>query len=193
MAARPPRGARLLGPGPVAETLPNVLQPLEEDLWLVPMNQGLTLALDIAGAAPRRKLRRLPVATVVDGRPPPTCCLLGAAPAAHPVLNFHQPRARWPPGRRAWRVAGCVPPWPLLARDLMADVDRQLHDFAPAPQLLSGELMDAIAWGRTVHGLAARAGVAGRRAARHDAGNTAAGEALAVLAEGRDAGSTTTS
>lgn len=65
MAARPPRGARLLGPGPVAETLPGVLQPLEEDLWLAPMNQGLTLALDIAGAVPRHKLRRLPVARTV--------------------------------------------------------------------------------------------------------------------------------
>ena len=32
MAARPSRGARLLGPGPLAETLPEQLQPLEEDL-----------------------------------------------------------------------------------------------------------------------------------------------------------------
>ncbi|WP_329137197.1 PEP-utilizing enzyme [Streptomyces sp. NBC_01476] len=188
MAARPERGARLLGPGPVAETLPNVLQPLEEDLWLAPMNQGLTLALDIAGAAPRRMLRRLPIATSVDGRAAADLLLLGAAPAAHPVLNFINPA----PGARraaaAWRVGRLRSALPLLARDLMADVDRQLHDLAAPRQLLSGELLDAIAWGRTVlASLHAQESLAGALLDT-DTGNTAAGEALAVLGEGRAGG-----
>ncbi|WP_329364107.1 PEP-utilizing enzyme [Streptomyces sp. NBC_00669] len=188
MAARPARGARLLGPGPVAETLPGVLQPLEEDLWLAPMNQGLTLALDIAGAAPRRKLRRLPVATAVDGRAAADLLLLGAVPAAHPVLNFINPA----PGARraaaAWRVGRLRTALPLLARDLMADVDRQLHHFTAPRQMLSGELLTAVAWGRTVlASLHAQESLAGALLDT-DAGSTAAGEALAVLAEGRESG-----
>ncbi|MER5788684.1 hypothetical protein [Streptomyces sp. NPDC001980] len=57
-AARPARGARLLGPGPVAETLPGQLLPLEADLWVTPMARGLAAALDIGGSAPRRLLGR---------------------------------------------------------------------------------------------------------------------------------------
>ncbi|WP_333769739.1 PEP/pyruvate-binding domain-containing protein, partial [Streptomyces sp. IBSBF 2435] len=190
MAARPSRHARLLGPGPVAETLPNVLQPLEEDLWLAPMNQGLTLALDIAGAAPRRVLRRTPVVRSVDGRAAADLLLLGAAPPAHPVLNFINPA----PGARraasAWRVGRLRSALPLLARDLAADVDRQLHDLAAPHQLLGGELLDAVAWGRTViASLHAQESLAGALLS-DDPGNTAAGEALAVLAEGREGGLT---
>ncbi|WP_435130910.1 PEP/pyruvate-binding domain-containing protein [Actinacidiphila sp. bgisy144] len=188
MASRSPRGARLLGPGPVAETLPGVLQPLEEDLWLAPMNQGLALALDIAGAAPRRKLRRLPVATAVDGRAAADLRLLGAVPAAHPVLDFVNPA----PGARraaaAWRVGRLRTALPLLARDLMADVDRQLHNFAAPRHMLSGELLTAVAWGRTVlASLHAQESLAGALLDA-DPGSTAAGEALAVLAEGRAGG-----
>ncbi|WP_328470128.1 PEP-utilizing enzyme [Streptomyces sp. NBC_00448] len=163
-------------------------QPLEEDLWLAPMNQGLTLALDIAGAAPRRKLRRLPVATAVDGRAAADLRLLGAVPAAHPVLNFVNPA----PGARraaaAWRVGRLRTALPLLARDLMADVDRQLHHFTALRQMLSGELLTAVAWGRTVlASLHAQESPAGALLDT-DAGSTAAGEALAVLAEGRESG-----
>ncbi|MEV6543175.1 PEP/pyruvate-binding domain-containing protein [Streptomyces sp. NPDC051665] len=80
MAARPTRGARLLGPGPVAETLPVQLQPLEEDLWVTPMARGLTAALDIAGSAPRRLLRTVPVVTTAGGWAAADLRLLGAAP-----------------------------------------------------------------------------------------------------------------
>ncbi|SDP06308.1 PEP/pyruvate-binding domain-containing protein [Actinacidiphila guanduensis] len=190
MAARPRRGARLLGPGPVAETLPGVLQPLEEDLWLAPMNRGLALALDIAGAAPRRKLRRLPVATTVDGRAAADLRLLGAVPPAHPVLTFMNPA----PGARraaaAWRVGRLRTALPLLARNLMAEVDKQLHDLAEPRQMLGGELLSAVAWGREVlASLHAQESLAGALLDT-DTGSTAAGEALAVLAEGRHGGST---
>jgi rifampicin phosphotransferase len=188
MAARPARGARLLGPGPVAETLPGVLQPLEEDLWVVPMARGLALALDIAGAAPRRTLRRVPLVTTVAGRAAADLRLLGAAPAPHPALAWLNPA----PGARraaaAWRVGrlrGALPP---LARDLMADVDRQLHDFPAPRRMLSGELLDAISWGRAaLVSLHAQESLAGALLDT-DTGNTAAGEALAVLAEGRGRG-----
>lgn len=188
MAARPARGARLLGPGPVAETLPGVLQPLEEDLWVAPMSHGLTLALDIAGAASRRQLRKLPLVTTVQGRAAADLRLLGAVPSAHPVLDFINPA----PGARragaAWRVGRLRSALPLLVVDLMADVDHALADFPPPREMLSGQLLDAVAWGRQVlSALHAQESLAGALLGP-GTGATAAGEALAELAEGRTRG-----
>ncbi|KOU72299.1 hypothetical protein ADK57_10155 [Streptomyces sp. MMG1533] len=190
MAARPARGARLLGPGPVAETLPGVLQPLEEDLWVTPMSHGLTLALDIAGAAPRRTLRRLPVVSTVDGRVAADLRLLGAVPSTHPVLDFINPA----PGARragaAWRIGRLRSALPLLAADLMADVDRALADIPEPGQLLGGQLLDAVSWGREVlSSLHAQESLAGALLGA-GSGATGAGEALAALAEGRSRGLT---
>ncbi|MDX3382403.1 PEP/pyruvate-binding domain-containing protein [Streptomyces niveiscabiei] len=190
MAARPAPGARLLGPGPVAETLPGVLQPLEEDLWVEPMSHGLTLALDIAGAASRRQLRRLPAVTTVRGRAAADLRLLGAVPSAHPVLDFINPA----PGARragaAWRVGRLRSALPLLAVDLMADVDRQLADFPPPREMLGGQLVEAVAWGRqTLASLHAQESLAGALLGA-GTGASAAGEALAELAEGRVRGLT---
>lgn len=183
MAPRPPRGARLLGPGPVAETLPGVLQPLEEDLWVAPMSQGLTAALDIAGAAPRGRLRKVPIVTTVRGRAVADLRLLGAAPAAHPFLA----RLNTANGARraaaAWRVGRLRRALPLLAVDLMADVDRALAGFPPPGDTLSGQLLDTVAWGRqALSALHAQESLAGALLGSGN-GATAAGEALAELAE----------
>ncbi|WP_260867799.1 PEP/pyruvate-binding domain-containing protein [Streptomyces sp. SAJ15] len=188
MAVRPPRGARLLGPGPVAETFPGVLQPLEEDLWVAPMSHGLTLALDLTGAAPRRRLRSLPVVTTVDGRAAADLRLLGVVRSAHPLRDFINPA----PGARrvaaAWRVGRLRSALPLLALDLMADVDRRLADFPAPARMLSGQILDAVSWGRAVlSSLHAQESLAGALLVS-GSGATAAGEALAVLAEGRAQG-----
>ncbi|MFI8007004.1 PEP/pyruvate-binding domain-containing protein [Streptomyces sp. NPDC086010] len=188
MTPRPPRGARLFGAGPVAETLPGVLQPLEEDLWAVPMGHGLTVALDIAGAAPRRRLRRLPVVTTVGGRAVADLRLLGTVPPAHPFLE----RINTANGARraaaAWRVGRLRSALPLLAVDLMADVDRALAGFPPAGDMLSGRLLDAVAWGRqALSALHAQESLAGALLGT-GSGATAAGEALAELAEDRGRG-----
>ncbi|WP_225891135.1 PEP/pyruvate-binding domain-containing protein [Streptomyces dioscori] len=150
MAARPARGARLLGPGPVAETLPDQLEPLEQDLWVAPMARGLAAALDIGGTAPRRQLRALPVVTTVGGRAAADLRLLGAAP----------PRQRWvallnpAPGARrlaaAWRVGRLTAALPGLATDLVADVDRRLAETPPPDRLTRRELLATLRWTRAV-------------------------------------------
>lgn len=188
MAPRAERGVRLLGPGPVAETFPDVLQPLEEDLWVAPMSHGLTLALDIARAAPRRLLRTLPVVTTVEGRAAADLELLGAVPSRHPVLNFINPA----PGARrasaAWRVGRLTAALPSLALDLMADTDRHLADFPPPAEMLTGQLLNAVSWGRAVlSALHAQESLAGALLGP-GSGVTGASEALAVLAEGRRLG-----
>ncbi|MFD9905048.1 PEP/pyruvate-binding domain-containing protein [Streptomyces sp. NPDC059063] len=185
MPARPPRRARLLGPGPVAETFPGVLQPLEEDLWVAPMAHGLAVALDVAGAAPRRRLRRLPVVTTVDGRAAADLHLLGAVPATHPFLAFLNPAPAARRAAAAWRMGRLRTTLPMLALDLTADVDRYLAELPAPAELLSGRLLAALSWGRTVlSALHAQESLAGALLGQ-GSGATAVGEALAVLCEAR--------
>ncbi|QQM44059.1 pyruvate phosphate dikinase [Streptomyces liliifuscus] len=187
MAARPARGARLLGPGPVAETLPDQLEPLEEDLWVAPMARGLAAALDIGGTAPRRQLRSVPVVTSVGGRAAADLRLLGAAP----------PRSRWlallnpAPGARrlaaAWRVGRLTSALPGLAVDLVADVDRRLAETPSADRLTRPDLLSTLRWTRTVLvSLHAQEALAGALLPEPRA--TAAGSALAALTESRALG-----
>lgn len=190
MAKRPARSTRLLGPGPVAETFPAVLQPLEEDLWVTPMAHGLSLALDIAGTTSRSSLRKVPVVSTVQGHAVADLRLLGAVPPRHPFLERLNPL----PGARrasaAWRVGRLRRALPLLAIDLMADVDRALTDFPPPPEMLSGQLLDSVTWGRQVlSALHAQESLAGALLdSGSGPGTTVAGEALAELAEGRSQG-----
>ncbi|WP_067226657.1 PEP/pyruvate-binding domain-containing protein [Streptomyces sp. NBRC 109706] len=185
MAVAPARGARLLGPGPVAETFPTVLQPLEEDLWVVPMAHGLALALDIAGTVPRRVLRDCPAVLTVGGRAVADLRLLGTVGPPHPRLQFLNPA----PGARraaaAWRTGRLRTALPLLALDLMADVDRELAGLPEPSELLTGQLINALCWGRSaLVALHAQESLAGALLPEGK-GPTATGEALALLSERR--------
>ncbi|MGN9760257.1 PEP/pyruvate-binding domain-containing protein [Streptomyces sp. SD31] len=189
MTARPARGARLLGPGPVAETLPEQLTPLEEDLWVAPMARGLAAALDIGGTAPRRLLNSVPVVTTVAGRAAGDLRLLGAVPPRHRWLALLNPA----PGARrltaAWRVGRLASALPGLATDLAADVDRHLAGI-PSPTRLSGSALAAeLRWARRVLvSLHAQEALAGALLDEPPKSRTAAGTALAVLAEARALG-----
>ncbi|WP_371649531.1 MULTISPECIES: PEP/pyruvate-binding domain-containing protein [unclassified Streptomyces] len=190
MTARPARGARLLGPGPVAETLPGTLQPLEEDLWVAPMARGLCSALDIGGSAPRRLLRTHPVVTTVAGRAAADLRLLGIAPPRHRLLARVNPL----PGARrlaaAWRTGRLTRALPDLALDLTADIDRRLAE-TPAPAELSrADLADLLRWTRAaLAALHAQEALAGALL-RESSTRTAASAALAALAECRSQGLT---
>ncbi|MFJ5258961.1 PEP/pyruvate-binding domain-containing protein [Streptomyces sp. NPDC088387] len=189
MAARPSASARLLGPGPVAETLPGQLAPLEEDLWVAPMARGLASALDIGGTAPRRLLRTVPVVTTVGGRAAADLRLLGAAP----------PRRRWlallnpAPGARrlgaAWRVGRLRGVLPGLATDLVADVDRHLAKVPPPGEQTAPELLTALRWSRSVLvSLHAQEALAGALLTEPARSRTAAGAALTTLTRARARG-----
>ncbi|MGY0061692.1 PEP/pyruvate-binding domain-containing protein [Streptomyces sp. LZ34] len=190
LAARPARGARLLGPGPVAETLPEALQPLEEDLWVVPMARGLTAALDIGAAAPRRRLRAAPVVTTVGGRAVADLELLGAAPP-RPRRRLRSALNPLPGARRlsaAWRVGRLRATLPHLALGLLADVDRRLAETAPPHELDRTELTDLLRWARAaLVALHAQEALAGALLPT-DRPGTGASEALAALTDGRARG-----
>jgi len=189
MAARPARGARLLGPGPVAETLPDQLMPLEEDLWVAPMARGLAAALDIGGTAPRRLLRSVPVVTTVGGRAAADLRLLGSVAPRHRWLALLNPA----PGARrltaAWRMGRLASALPGLARDLVADVDGHLAEIPPPSALLGTDLAGELRWTRRVLvSLHAQEALAGALLREPPGSRTAAGAALAALDRARAGG-----
>ncbi|MEK8170958.1 PEP/pyruvate-binding domain-containing protein [Streptomyces sp. M19] len=187
MAARPPRGARLLGPGPVAETLPDALQPLEEDLWVVPMARGLTTALDIGASAPAAGCADCPSSppSAAGRRPTWSCSGGGAAPPtgalpAEPDAGLPEAGRRLARGRLRLTL-------PQLAVDLLADVDRGLVA-APALRELTPPNSLGCSGGRAAPWSPARPRGA-RGALLHDErSGTAAADALAALAAGRARG-----
>ncbi|MGH8976056.1 MAG: PEP/pyruvate-binding domain-containing protein, partial [Acidimicrobiia bacterium] len=63
ITAAAPAGLRgpVFGPGPVAETFPDPLQPLEEELWVPPLRQAMAETLQLTGAAARSAVAASPV------------------------------------------------------------------------------------------------------------------------------------
>lgn len=61
-----PRGP-VYGPGPVAETFPDPLEPLEADLWIPPLDAGVREALRLGGAIKNSDLDGPDLVVVVDG------------------------------------------------------------------------------------------------------------------------------
>jgi len=190
LAPPPPRRAPLLGPGPVAETLPDPLSPLEEDLWLVPLDRGLGEALATAGAVSRRALRKSPTVVSVGGRAAADLRRLGAAPGR---------RRTWarlvnpvPAVRRlavAWQVGRLRAQLPDLAAETAATVDADLAAVPPLKDLTGAELTAALRWTRatltSLHGLEA---LAGSLLGGTGDTTTAAAQGLAALSRARAAG-----
>lgn len=183
----------LLGPGPVGETFPDPLRPLEEDLWVEPLRSGIRAALAVVGARPRRAIAASPIVTTVDGRVACDLELLGASPL--PVSGWHwlDPRA---PARRlasAWRVGRLRAVLPDLAGELCQRVDGELAGLGPLADLSDAELFEVMCRVRAhlsaVHGheilagtLLADAQPTGGRS------TTGAGVAMAVVRRGRSLG-----
>lgn len=179
----------VLGPGPVAETFPNALARLEEDLWIPPLREGLRRALALLAAAPARRLRTSPVVVTVAGRPAVDLDILGLSPVRRSWLARLDPR---PPARRAvaaWRVGRLRAALPALAGDVLADVDAALEavpaldSLTPAAQIRLLERSAGVL--RSLHGYEV---LAGQLLAATTEAPTAASRALAILAEERGPG-----
>lgn len=178
----------LLGPGPIAETFPEPLAPLERDLWLGPLGHGLAEALVMAGVATRRRLSRSPVVRTVGGRAVVDLDVFGLAPPKHPMLHRFDPR---PPARRviaSWRVGRLRAAMPVIAADVVAKVDARLRavpalDTLTAPQL-AGLLERTAQSLSAVHGYEVLMGLV----THADGAGSAAGEALRALADARGHG-----
>jgi pyruvate,water dikinase len=116
----------LYGPGPLAETFPVALAPLEEDLWLDPMREGLRHALRLLGASSRAAIDRAPLVISVGGRPAVDLVLLGADPRRRSKWRVLDPRPGFRRLSAAWRIGRMTSALPLLADDLIAEIDSDL-------------------------------------------------------------------
>ena len=134
-------GGPIFGPGPVAETFPAPLSPLEDDLWIPPLRTGLRRALALTGMVSRRQLRDSPVVVTVHGHVAADLDLLGLAPRRRSLWRRLDPRG---PARRlgaAWRVGRLRAALPGLATDLLATVDAHLAEVPALDTLTPPDLV----------------------------------------------------
>ncbi|MGI8758996.1 MAG: PEP/pyruvate-binding domain-containing protein [Acidimicrobiales bacterium] len=132
----------VLGPGPVSETFPEPLAPLEQGLWAEPLRQALCEALRLAGAATESELARSPVVVCIDGRVAIDLELTGVAPPQSPPSRL-DPRPRLRRLRAAWRVGRLRAALPGLAEDLVERADSELAA-VPALDTLSDRQLLAL-------------------------------------------------
>jgi phosphohistidine swiveling domain-containing protein len=131
----------ILGTGPVSETFPLPLGPLELDLWAAPLQQGIVDALRLTGSVSHRRLANSPVVTSVGGRLAVDLELLGVAPGHRSLARALDPRG---PVRRllaAWRVGRLRAALPHIATETIRQVDRHLVQVPTLPSLSEPDLI----------------------------------------------------
>ena len=136
-----PRGP-ILGPGPVSETFPEPLAPLEQGLWVEPLREALGEALRLAGAASESQLAESPIVVCIDGRVAIDLELTGVVPPRSPPSRL-DPRPRLRRLLAAWRVGRLRGALPGLAEDLVEQADVALAS-VPALDTLSDRQLLAL-------------------------------------------------
>lgn len=179
----------LLGPGPVGETFPDPLRPLEDDLWIEPLRAGIERAIALTGVVSTRRLAASPVVTLVGGRVAADLSLFGYAQEKRSGWQLLDPR----PGARrlvaAWRVGQVRMVLPGDIAALIGRVDAALADVPVLAELDESALFGVLDQVRghlaAVHGHEVLAGTLLRADDRRP---SAAAVALAQLAAGRERG-----
>lgn len=186
------RKSRLFGPGPVAETFPDPLSPLEGDLWLGALNAGLREALILTGVASRRRLESAPPVVAVAGRAAVDLEVLGSSPLPRSWFSHLNPV---PPARRllaAWRTGRLRAALPNLAAEIVRRADGELASVRPPATLPAHQLLAVLDGSHqalvALHGYEVLIGLLA--GAAPGAGEAASAKALRALAEGRHAGLT---
>jgi pyruvate,water dikinase len=139
----------VLGPGPVGETFPEPLAPLEIDLFLEPMRLGMIEALRAVGVVPRRRIEASPVLMTVGGRVAADLELLGWSRGPRRPLAILNPV---PPLRHlaaAWHVGRLRAGLPALVDDLVRATDASLRAVPELRSLADRELVSIL---RSVRG-----------------------------------------
>ena len=185
-----PTAGVVYGPGPVAESFPEPLAPLEQDLWLDPLREGLREALLLAGMGNRRAIERSSLVVSVNGMAAADLAAIGADDVAGGFLRRLDPR---PPARRlraAWRVGRLRSALPELAADTVHRVDAELLDVPALSELSNPQLFALLRNSRrtlvSLHGHEALAGLLIPEAGA--ATVTGASLALSALAQAKSEG-----
>jgi pyruvate,water dikinase len=178
----------IFGPGPIAETFPNALAPLELDLWVEPMRDALRDVLHLTGGAAAKKVASSPIIVEVQGRVAADLQLLGVEQptGARSLLARIDPR---PPVRRlkvAWQVGRLRAALPGLARDLVEEMDAMLAEVPAIDELSDRELIGLLDGTRAaLKSVYGHEMLSGQLLDEESVPVTAAAAALRVLAEAR--------
>jgi phosphohistidine swiveling domain-containing protein len=135
------------GSGPVAETFPEPLTPLEVSLWVDPLREALHEALLLSDVASSRQLRDRAVVVTVDGRVAVDLELV-AAERRRGWRDHVNPRLLARRSRTTWRVARLRAALPALAGDLLAESDSLLAGVGPPDELSDRQLVGLLARSR---------------------------------------------
>lgn len=188
----------VLGPGPVAETFPDALAPLESDLWLRPMRAALAETVVLIGAASRHAVAASPVLTAVGGRAAVDLGLLGIAPRRRSVLARLDPRPAALRLSAAWRTGRLRLALPGLAADIVQRADDELASVGHLRELPDLRLLAVLRGSHqalvSLHAHEILAGMLGSTpdTGGPDRGGTSAGAALHAVAQARAGGLTDT-
>jgi pyruvate,water dikinase len=184
-AALPPQGSHPLGPGPVAETFPNALHPLERDLWEPPLEDGIREALRISGAVSRRALAERFVVDI-GGRVAVDLEALGVVDPPSSLLHHLDPRPPYRHLRAAWRIGRLARALPSIVHDLVAEVDEHLAAVPSLDQLGDLQLLGILDNGaQTLGALHAHEVLSGFFLDERTSSTTGAAVALGALSRGR--------
>jgi pyruvate,water dikinase len=186
-------GGALFGPGPVAETFPDALHPLEAELWAEPLREGIIAALAATGAVSRHRVASSPVLVVIGGRVAVDLELLGVMPGRRSVwsrLSVTRPTRRL---AAAWRVGRLRAGMARLSDQVLREADASLAEVPNLTRLSDADLMSllsrACAHLAALHGHEVLAGMLLTGAsASGDRQTTAAALALAARRQAWNAG-----
>lgn len=134
----------VFGPGPVAETFPQPLALLEQDLWVDPLRAAIREVVSLTGGASRRQLRRSPVVVAPGGRVAVDLELLGLHRRVRGARAVIDPRPGMRRLRVAWRVGRLRASLPALALDLVERVDVHLAGVPSVSALSERELLSVL-------------------------------------------------
>jgi pyruvate,water dikinase len=175
----------VLGPGPVAETFPDPLARLEQDLWIDPLRRAIGDVFTVLGIAGRSVLDRSPLAVVVDGRVAVDLDLFETAGRA----RWYQFGRRGRALRTAWRIGRLRAALPALGNDVVARADAILLDAPNAGGLTDRQLVAALVRaGDALASLHAHEMLVGLVLDPHGTRLTGSSVALRVLAQARREG-----
>lgn len=131
----------VFGPGPVTETFPEPLSPLEQDLWLPPLREAIRVAVSMVGARSDDDLADAPTVITVHGRVAVNLELFDEAPGSPSWRERLDPRPRVRRLVAAWRVGRLRSMLPRLGRHVVMRTDEELAAVPPLVDLTDRQLV----------------------------------------------------
>lgn len=131
------------GPGPIAETFPEALAPLEADLWIPPLRSAVRAALRLTGAATEAELGASQIVVVVGGHAAIDLELAGEIDRPVP-RRLRNPLSAARHLGATWRVGRLRSALPHLAGHVLDRADHDLEALPPLTELTGRQLLSII-------------------------------------------------